>query len=59
MYSLDLASIMGDSTTKCAEESILRIFKEASRNTPSVYIGHILIDGGMQQIIYYKNQFHY
>ena len=42
MYSLDLASIMGDSTTKCAEESILRIFKEAQRNTPSViYWPHI------------------
>ena len=42
MYSLDLASIMGDSTTKCAEEAILRIFKEAQRNTPSViYWPHI------------------
>eukprot|EP01083_Nonionella_stella_P301068 1031087_1 len=42
MYSLDLASLYGDSTTKCADESILRIFKEAQRNTPSViYWPHI------------------
>lgn len=42
MYSLDLASLYGDSTTKCADEAILRIFKEAQRNTPSVvYWPHI------------------
>eukprot|EP01084_Bolivina_argentea_P296467 510614_1 len=42
MYSLDLASLYGDSTTKCADESILRIFKEAQRNTPSViYWPHV------------------
>merc|ERR1712012_367995 len=33
MYSLDLASLYGDSTAKCADEAILRIFKEAQRNT--------------------------
>ena len=36
LYSLDLASLYGDSSTKCADEAILRIFKEAQRNTPSV-----------------------
>jgi len=42
MYSLDLASLYGDSTTKCADEAILRIFKEAQRNTPSVvYWPHV------------------
>jgi len=42
MYSLDLASLYGDSSTKCADEAILRIFKEAQRNTPSVvYWPHV------------------
>merc|ERR1712228_396216 len=42
LYSLDFAGLYGDSSTKCADEAILRIFKEAQNNTPSViYWPHI------------------
>ena len=42
LYSLDFAGLYGDSSTKCADEAILRIFKEAQNNSPSViYWPHI------------------
>jgi len=42
LYSLDFASLYGDASTRSADEAILRIFKEAVRNSPSViYWPHV------------------
>lgn len=42
VYCIDLPSLYGSQTTKCAEEALLTKFKEARRNAPSVvYWPHI------------------
>jgi len=42
MYSLDLPSIYGDASSKNAEETLVRLFKECQRNSPSLlYWPHI------------------